>query len=176
MKTYTPKSVSELLGIAPGTQREMRLRLGSFFFGQQLDNGRWVYSTKDMIGMGCVVELQKKGLSQSDAILLVKWIVSDVASHLGLKSMDALLNVPPRNQVQLVYPDSDAYEPGRLYKYALFTVGGSHPVITDDLKHVSNFNHTSLIVVRLDKLAEALPEKLVARLRVDEMDDGGEDG
>lgn len=165
--TYSPKDVEALTGVPATSLREQRIRLLNYPFGTQSDTGRWTYTPSDLLGLACFEKLQRQIPNQGDAVGMVNWIAPEVARHLGL-SDPSHWHLRLREVAREAFPDADgAQSVSRPYKYAIFNQG--NPTITDNPAYVADSISPFSVVVRLDLLANEIPERLVARLRADEI-------
>lgn len=152
---YTSSEVTEITGIAQDVMRDRRRR-GISYFGKQLENGRYVYSSVDLIGL-VVSEVASRNIkSLLECDRAGRHMARLLAMHLELGEF---IDPPMRNWIG----HGEVF--GKQTNYMLFAEG-EDPLYTGNASLVSDMEATLVHVFDARKLVKRLPAKLLETLKI----------
>lgn len=139
--TYTPKDVEKLVGITTASLREQRTRFIPYTFGKQnKDNGRWTYTSVDMVAMACIPIIEPYVRSQYEAAAAAYAIKNDISKIIGICD-------------------------GEYRDFLIITERGNF--VTNDRSRFNVMHGGPVLVISVPWVANHMPQKLVARLKAD---------
>lgn len=156
---FTPRDITRLTGVQPGTLREWRRQTSiGKDLGRQEGSDRWRYSATDALTIWMIARAREEGAGVMRAWQVAFWCLPAVEHYLGAR----IEQDPVKKQVWT----ESAHEIGP--RFAIFPPDGGNPAIVGDLTEIADYRDDKLAryeVWDLQALARAVPERLPLELR-----------
>lgn len=138
--TYTPKEVSDLIGLSPELQRSYRHR--GVQLGGAAVNGRFRFSGNDVFHAAVFMAVHRAiETSAHEAWRMTLHCAPHIAAHRKLRL--------PQDKIVPIYPENAV-------RFALFAPG-QNPIMTDNLLEAVDLDSAVVTVLDLVRLSKEIP-------------------